>query len=244
MQRERIRFGNRVNAIADGRDEQIPEAQKKLRRYYDQFQKLEEELNEDIADIVKDYSIWPHISKVKGIGPMYAAKMISLIDIHRATQVSDLWRFAGQGVMPKMDSDGLVVVGKVPRGNGDDNEVFWFEEDAVIYERERLVKGQKAHYCRDLKTVMYLVGVSFVKCRSPYRVVYDAAKTRYVVTHPEWTKMHVHLASLRKMVKLFLSHTYEQWRTLEGLSVCKPYVIEVLGHDNYRPPEDFGWPRL
>lgn len=42
----------------------------------------------------------------------------------------------------------------------------------------------------------------------------------------------------RKMIKIFLSHLWVQWRTIDGLTVTKPYAFAVQGHSNYiEPPE-------
>lgn len=43
----------------------------------------------------------------------------------------------------------------------------------------------------------------------------------------------------RKMIKIFLSHLWVQWRKIDGLTVTKPYAFDVQGHSNYiEPPED------
>ncbi len=109
-------------------------------------------------------------------------------------------------------------------------------------ERERLKKGEKAHFNRRLKTACYLVGNSLIKSNSPYRVVYDEAKEHYQLSHPDWTKAHIHMASLRKMIKIWLAHLWLVWRAIEGLPIRDPYVFDVLGHTHRYNPEDFGWP--
>ena len=109
-------------------------------------------------------------------------------------------------------------------------------------ERERLKKGEQAHFNKRLKTACYLVGSSLIKSNSPYRVVYDEAKEHYHNTHPDWTKAHTHMASMRKMIKVWLAHVWIIWRALEGLPIRDPYVFDVLGHTHQYLPEDFGWP--
>ena len=110
-------------------------------------------------------------------------------------------------------------------------------------EREKPVKGEKLHYNAELKKNLYLVGMSFMRCGSPYREIYDSAKEYYEIKHPEWTKGHRHNAALRKMIKIFLSHLYEHWRTLEGLPIRDAYVLENMGHTHKYARFDFGWPR-
>jgi 3-methyladenine DNA glycosylase/8-oxoguanine DNA glycosylase len=108
-------------------------------------------------------------------------------------------------------------------------------------ERERPVKGEKLHYNKRLKTTLHLVGKSFLKCGSPYRAIYDKAKAKYTESKPDWTPLHIHHAAMRKMIKVFLSHLWERWRTLEGLSTHSPYIFEYLGHSHKYEARDFGW---
>jgi hypothetical protein len=150
--------------------------------------------------------------EIKGIGPMLAAKVIAMVDIHRADTVSALWRYAGYGVV-----DG---------------------------ERERPTKGERLHYNKRLKIALRQIGVSFMKCDSPYRRVYDAARDYYDANRPEWTPGHLHNAAMRKMIKVFLSHLWERWRVLEGRPTRALYVQEKLGHNHVYRAADFGWPEL
>jgi len=109
-------------------------------------------------------------------------------------------------------------------------------------EREKPVKGEKLHYNAELKKNIYLIGISFMRCSSPYRDIYDSAREYYQVKHPEWTKGHQHNAALRKMIKIFLSHLWEHWRLLKGLSIRDAFVLERLSHTHKYERFDFGWP--
>ncbi len=108
-------------------------------------------------------------------------------------------------------------------------------------ERERLVKGEKSHYNRRLKTVMFLVGESFIKTKSPYARLYYEKKAYYETNRPDWTKLHRHYAAMRFMVKIFLAHLWVVWRGLEKFPLRKPYVEEYLGHKDMYQPNEFGW---
>ena len=99
------------------------------------------------------------------------------------------------------------------------------------------------HYNKRLKTSCYKVGSSFLRCGSPYRQIYDNAK-EYYETNRDWTKLHRHHAAMRKMIKVWLSHLWEVWRTLEGLPVRNIYAEDKLGHNHYISPQDYGWPSL
>jgi len=48
--------------------------------------------------------------------------------------------------------------------------------------------------------------------------------------------LHVHQMAVRKMIKLFLSHLWEVWRTAEGLPVRPPYSFEYQGHTTLIDP--------
>ncbi len=49
-------------------------------------------------------------------------------------------------------------------------------------------------------------------------------------------RKHVSMMALRRVIKLFLSHLWEEWRKVEGLPVTKPYPIAILGHKDYIEP--------
>jgi hypothetical protein len=107
--------------------------------------------------------------------------------------------------------------------------------------REYPVAGERMHYNKRLKTVLYNVAGSFMKARAPYSEIYYKSREYYEANREEWTKGHINNAARRKMTKLFLSHLWLVWRQIEGLPTREPYVHEKLGHTTYYPPEDFGW---
>jgi len=111
------------------------------------------------------------------------------------------------------------------------------------HESQKLRSGQYPSYNAWLKTKM--VGVladSFVKQQTPkYITLYYDYKTRCesqgVGVGKRWkSKGHVHRASCRYMIKMFLADLYNAWRPLEGLSVRPPYQEEYLGHKHEAEP--------
>lgn len=145
-----------------------------------------------------------------------------------------------RGVGPML---GAKMISMIDIGRADSVSALWrYAGYGVIDgQRERPVKGEKLHYNMRLKTTMYLIGASFLKSSSPYRRTYDDAKAYYQANRPEWTKAHIHQASMRKMIKVFLSHVWSRWRMIEGLPLRDLYVTERLGHTTYFSPEEFGW---
>lgn len=108
-------------------------------------------------------------------------------------------------------------------------------------ERERPRKGEKLHYNARLKTLLYNIGRSLLKAKSPYADLYYRMREYYANVHPEWTKAHNDLAAQRRMIKEFLSHLWITWRALEHLPISDPYVADKLGHTHITTPQDYGW---
>lgn len=212
LQRERIKWSNRVNAVANGADEVNPQDMALAQKWAEIYVKLEHAADLEIGRVVKQHPMMEQLRAVRGVGPTLGAKLLAMIDISRSETASQLWRYCGYAVI-----DG---------------------------QRERPTKGERLHYNARLKTTLYLVATSFLRGGSPYRRVYDSAKQYYQANRPDWTPMHIHNASMRKMIKVFLVHLWERWRALEGLD-CRPlYVHEKLGHTTVFTPEEFGWPEV
>lgn len=217
LQKGRIQFGNRIAAIERGDDKAAPETLELLKRWFERFEEMESECDKDIQSLVSGIEIVERMTQIKGIGKLLAAKTVSMIDIRRADTVSALWRYAGYGVIPGKDGQGG--------------------------QREKRVKGQTMHYNQRLKVTCYLIGSSLLRVKnSPYRREYESAKARYEIAHPDWTKGHRHNASMGNMIKLFLSHLWQEWRKAEGLPTRELYVMEKLGHQHYKAAADYGWP--
>jgi len=109
---------------------------------------------------------------------------------------------------------------------------------------DRPKKGEKRKDNKRLKVACYVVAISFLKQKPPYTDIYYRAKEYYEASRSEWTKMHIHRAALRKMMKVFLQHLWLRWRLLEGLPISEPYVHNKMGHNHIYKPEEFGWPAL
>ncbi|MGC8978651.1 transposase [Caldisericum sp.] len=109
---------------------------------------------------------------------------------------------------------------------------------------ERRKKGEKAHFNPKLKTLCYLIGMSFIRNGEGYRKLYDKFKEEY---KEKWkdgcpspvcqkngicSENHKHMAALRKTVKVFLAHYWMEGRRLKGLSCETPYIIGKEGHSH------------
>lgn len=98
IQKARIQFGNRLDALERGADNGNEKQHELVDRWYRRFDDLETELDRDIIQLVKDHPAYPYLIELRGIGPLLAAKLLALIDIERASHVSSLWKYAGYGV--------------------------------------------------------------------------------------------------------------------------------------------------
>jgi len=78
------------------------------------------------------------------------------------------------------------------------------------------------HYCRQLKSLMYLIVSQFIRQNTPtYRELYDAEKDRLRLLHPQgyqdergrwhYNDGHLHTMAIRVVAKTFLRHLREVW---------------------------------
>jgi len=144
-----------------------------------------------------------------------AAQLLAQIDdIAKFDTISKLWRFAGLAV----------IDGKA----------------------ERNKPGEVSHFNRKLKSICWLVSDQFVKQQTAMYVdLYYQEKDRQREKHPEkivtngktmYNDGHIDNMARRKTSKIYLAHLWVIWRGLEGLTVSKPYVEQILGHTNIVQP--------
>jgi hypothetical protein len=182
------------------------------------------------------------LGQVKGVGPVLAAKVLGLIgDIGPAETVSKLWRFAGYAV----------IDGARERPTKGEKLHYNARLKTVCY----LVSASFLKCNSPYRTLVYdparvqylqrFTGQTETWCQRLLATVRDgdgpqkteAMREIKAALLPEaWTLGHQHLAAMRKMTKLFLSHLWITWREAEGLSVRDPYVQEKLGHTTILGP--------
>lgn len=255
-QKSRIGWGNRLDAVKRGVDTQEDPKLLQAQSYHDQFLAIEEKAFDEIESELNNYKVWPWLQRVKGIGPTLAGKLLSEIDIRRAPHVSNLWAFCGQGLRQQEGGEKWQCTECENLPTYDDHEHALLHVDAAHgvqgdvaesllkmipnWQIQRLRKGQKIDYSPRLKSTCFLIGASFLRCGSPYRLVYDNAKDYYKKNRTDWTPKHIDMAARRKMVKIFLSHLWVKYREAEGLETTLPYPIAKLpGHTHYSALEDF-----
>ncbi len=230
-QRERISLDGRLGLTKDGGTKKgAPERdmdwliQVKKRR--DDILAMEEMTAKELAKEIHLHPLWKvFLADVKGVGESIAAVIISEFDIYKAPTVSNLWSFAGlaPGMVKgrKMKNGKIVVV-----------------DDLV--KADKKTPGFLCPFNQFLRAKLCgVLGSSFLKCNSPYREHYDNMKNR--LESKDWGTLsknptdkkrpkagHQHKAANRYMIKMFLRDLYVAWRTIEGLSIRKPYEEEYL----------------
>ena len=161
---------------------------------------------------------------VKGVGHTMASVIIGEFDIYKAKYPSSLHAYAGLDVA----DDG--------RGRGKYKEHL-VDVEYTNYKGESAIR-KSITFNPFLKTKLTgVLGPSMLRSGSPYAQVYKDYKNR-LQNHPdkqEWTKMHIHRAAIRYMIKIFLIDLYAAWRPLEGLEVSVPYHEAKLGLKHTSP---------
>ena len=208
LQKIRIGLGNRNWAVENNRDLTDNEASKFRHDLFDKIEEAENLVSLKMVNEIVNHPVWPWLSEVKGVGPALGTQLLGL--------AGDISRAPSISSFWKFCGYGVDEEGKA----------------------DRLKKGEKSPYNKRLKSVVWKVGTSFLKCNSPYRKIYDKWKEYYFENRTDWTAKHIHLASMRKMEKMFLSHLWLKWREAEGLPTSKPWAIEHGGHVHYISPED------
>jgi hypothetical protein len=174
----------------------------------------EKEISKMIAEDLLEYNIFNKwLSKVKGIGPVLAGGLISIIhDITLFSTVSKLTKYAGLHT----DEEGKAV---------------------------RRKKGVQVCWNPRFKVLLWKCGESFVKSKGQYQKVYKHFRKFYDAKYPNESKAHRYSMAKRKTVTIFLSNLFEAWYKVEnkmpdGCTTTKPWIIAKGGHKDYIDPWD------
>jgi len=213
IQDMRIITGNRLFAIAKVLN--IPKqdiVETSAGTVYQGVEGIEGQIKKLLKEELKDNAVWQsYLRRVRGIGIVLASGLLGYVeDISKFDNVAKLWAYFGQ---------------KVVDGHS-----------------ERRTRGEKIHYNPKAKVLAWKISSSFVKTGKGYRKLYEEFKKKEAEVHAQKCpackspKGHIDARARRKTVKLFLSHLWNEWRRMEGLSTQGPYAIDVLKHLGYIPP--------
>jgi len=164
-----------------------------------------------ITEIVKELPEWHEWARfVPGVGEVSLGKLLGYIGNPAARELfSSLARHCGVAV----------VNGKV----------------------EKPQKGQHRPYNALAKSQLWLIVNNVIRAypKSPnlYGEFYYLSREKFQHKHPDWTAMHIHLASILRTARLFLSHLWQVCRWTQGFPTRPPYPIEHLNHTVVIPYE-------
>lgn len=254
-QRDRIRYGEQLRAILQRRDSRWgpiadddhaadPDAILReiretgggpvplLGRLYANAWEQEHEMGAQMQALIARHPAWEWLRTVRGIGSVLAARLLSRLDISRASSPASFWAYCGLGtvaaeeqVCEECGARVFVAPGtrvQAPhamagrRGTCTGPLRPHGLAGTVRVAQARPRRGERAAYDLEAKTICYLIGVSFVRCGGPYRGLYDDRKAHLARQHPEWPAKRVHLAAVRATVKRFLADLWVAWREAEA----------------------------
>jgi hypothetical protein len=158
------------------------------------MKRREDQLTVEYSKIIRKLPIWKKwLSGVMGTGEASIGQLIAYIgDIKKFSSVPKLWSYFGYGIY-----DGKI---------------------------QAHMKGHSKNYGYEKRELMFVISKTFVSHRKKgcvYADIYDEYKKRYQTKHPEFSKKHIHLMSLRKVSKIFLRDLWNNWNRIE------PYVVEA-----------------
>lgn len=163
---------------------------------------------------------------IKGVGPIIAAEIITLLNPHKAQYPSSFWSFVG---FHKPAKDRYK---KGVKGGGHKHLRSVMYLLAVSLLRAGNENYAPIYYRRKSKTE-----------NSELTVLHKNRRhEEYVET--AWKDVNPgrrHNDALRVMVKNFLADLWFVWRTLEGLPTTPMYVEAHLGHTGIIKPAERGW---
>lgn len=229
-----------LKEIAQGGSAGVPEI---LERAYSRAVDDENYLGDELRDAVEEHPVWNWLKATKGVGHLLAARLLSRLDVGRAATPSAFWAYCGLATIPgiayrcaKCGLETAYPIGYQSRGphfsrRGSRECAGVLQQvsdpQPVRVAPRRGALGGRGSYDAHARKSCYLLGVSFLRCASDYRAFYDSERERLARTRPGWTPKRSHLASLRKMQKMFLRDLWLAWRRVENLSIVPPYYPRV-----------------
>lgn len=168
-----------------------------------------------------------YLAHVRGVGPLMAGVLLRYLDINKAKYPSSFIKRAGLDVVlvPGQHPGEIVAQGRkaykthlVPR--------TYTKRDGETIETVGL------SYEPFLKTKLIgVLGVSFLRSKSPYAQVYANYKHRIenMEQHKNKTPKHRHNMAVRYMIKQFLVDFHQSWLEVLGKDPKQTYAEAILG---------------
>lgn len=193
---------------------------------------FEDWLEKELKEIVKNHPAYYWFKEVKGIGEINIGKVLGYIDIHKASKISKLWRYAGFSV----NEDGRTErakKGEKLHFNKSLKSMCWRLAKSLIR-----AKGKYYDFYIEQKKRLKEREEKEGKRIVPSKEL-PKKDGKHIENDEFFALGHIDMMAARKMTKLFLSHLWLVWREAEGLEITEPYVEAIKGHTNITKPEDF-----
>lgn len=99
IQKSRIQMNNRLAAVERGASSVGDFYRLAIERYAERFADIEDGLGAEIKKLAEtlsdEYPLLADMQAIKGIGPVFAARLLVELDFTRATTASSLWAYCG-----------------------------------------------------------------------------------------------------------------------------------------------------
>lgn len=250
---ERLRaiFQGRTVAGGEGRTEDADTLLKKiargstvgaprvLERAYARAAGDEADAADTLGEVIEHHPAWPWLASKKGVGHLLAARLLSRLDVSRARTPSAFWAYCGLATIPgasylcpRCRLEVAYPVGyKIHEPHFARSGArecagrleLVADGDATRVAPRRSALGGRKSYDSHARKSCYLIGVSFLRCKSDYRTYYDSERARLATLRPGWTPKHTHLSALRRMEKVFLRDLWIAWRRALNMPVVPSY---------------------
>jgi len=197
----------------------------------DRCQNMEDWLNGLVGEYVKNHPAYEWFKKVKGIGDLNIGKVISLIDIKEASQVSKLWRYAGFGVNGTGGAE-RQKKGEKLHYNKTLKSMCWRLGKSLIRAKGKYYD----FYLKEKERLMRREMDNGKKIVPSNKLPKENGK--HIENDEYFGLGHIDMMAMRKMIKLFLSHLWLKWREAEGLEITNPYVQDIKNHSGIIQPDE------
>ena len=246
IQKTRVAFGLRLKAFERGADEAPADVVALFTEWHEKLKDIEKEITDQIREIIElEMPIVPLMTPVKGIGDILAAKVACHVNIGTPPTISALWRYAGYAVFDgkrerptkgeklhynaRLKTACSLVGMSFLKSGSPYAEVYYKAKEK--YEKRSIETNARADEA-----------IAAVKAND------DLSKTGKekqiaLLKSEKWNIGRIHYASMRIMIKLWLSHLWLTWRRFEGLPTSDPYcVVHMEPSHHFDGPEKYGWP--
>lgn len=197
---------------------------------YSKIKSLEKYTVERLESRLQSNPVWRnYLSKVRGIGPVFGAFLLSILDPARFDTIPKLWRYSGLHVVHVCPRCGYrsSTRGRCPscrielRGSA-----------------PRHRSGEKLDFSMNARVYLWKISKSLALNGGIYRSLFEEiyreeerkGKARGL------TKSHIYSRALRRLAKIFVSHYWIVSRIVTGLPIDPSSIPFIKSRERFIPP--------